>query len=253
MKKNYLTIAFAFFTFFTQAQLRLIDPETSTDVLSTYTVYLDAGSPTHSFDFELHNDYSTSKTIKSKRYLNSYTAGQDVYFCFGTNCYSAFTTPEYAPNQTVTLPSGGILPNGAGTYGLKTDFDDNSVLGNTQVRYTLYDVNNIADSISIIINYEVSSVGINELMVKNYFLSNASPNPASHITSIKHDFKVLPSTASIKVYNVAGVVVKETNLYSVSGETQIDVSDLESGLYFYSLQVNNQIISTKKLLVDNQD
>jgi len=249
MKKIYLSILLSLGIGAAQAQLRLIDPVTSTDVLSSYTVYIGAGSPTHSFDFELHNDYATSKTIKSRRYLNSYTTGQDVYFCFGTNCYSAFTQPLHAPNQSVTLPSGGMLPNGAGTYGLKTDFDDNMVLGNSQVRYTLYDVNNIADSVSLIINYEVTAVGLAKLDAKNFILSNTVPNPATNNTTVKYNFASQPSKASLKVFNMVGVMVKEIELEGLDGKAQIDVSNLSDGLYFYSLVVNDKIISTKKLVV----
>ena len=112
-----------------------------------YDVQISQWGVTQSFDFEIHNEYSSSKTVRVKRYLDSYSSGQDIYYCFGTNCYAASTAPLFAPSQSRTIPANGMLPDGAGTYGIKTDFDDNSVVGTSDVRYTVYDVNNIADSV----------------------------------------------------------------------------------------------------------
>lgn len=232
------------------AQLKIKDPATNLDVLPTYYVQVSPGSATQSFDFEIHNDYSTSKTIKIKRYILQQTSGQDIYYCFGSNCYTANSNPVFIPNQNVTIASGGMLPNGAGTYGLKTDFDDNSVLGTSVVRYTMYDVNNVSDSVSFIITYDVAAIGIKKNEEISYKLNFCSPNPAINFTTIPYELKQANTNAKIVLHNIIGNKVKEIEINDLKGSVQLDLSQLEEGIYFYSLQINQKLISSKKLIIE---
>jgi hypothetical protein len=250
MKKIITTLLLVSFFSFTKAQLKIKDPATNADVLSSYYVQVNPGSATQSFDFEIHNDYSTSKTIKVKRYILQHSVGQDIYYCFGSNCYTANSNPVFIPNQNVTIPSGGMLPNGAGTYGLKTDFDDNSILGSSVVRYTMYDVNNISDSISFVVTYDVAAIGIKKNEEIGYKLNFCSPNPASNFVNIPYELKQTASNAKIVLHNIIGNKVKEIEINELKGIAQLDLSQLEEGIYFYSLQINQKLVSTKKLILE---
>ncbi len=250
MKKLILILSLNFILFSMNAQLKIIDPTTSLDVLNSYTVQITPGSPTHSFDFEVHNEYSTSKTIKIKRYLLQYTSGQDIYYCFGTNCYNASTNPVFIPTQNVTLASGGMLPNGAGTYGLKTDFDDNNVLGNSLVRYTLYDVNNTSDSVSFTINYEVNPVGLKQHETVKYSMNPCMPNPAKQYTNIVYEIKNNEGNAKLILFDILGNNVREIRLFESSGMQRIDLTALNEGIYFYTLQINGKNMVSRKLIIE---
>lgn len=250
MKKLVLILALNFFLFNLKAQLKIIDPSTSLEVLNSYTVQISPGSPTHSFDFEIHNEYSTSKTIKIKRYLLQYTSGQDVYYCFGTNCYNANTNPVFIPTQNVTLSSGGMLPNGAGTYGLKTDFDDNNVVGTSLVRYTLYDINNTPDSVSFTINYEVNAVGLKQYETLKYSMNPCMPNPAKQYTNVAYEIKNNESNAKIILFDILGNNVRETRLNDLIGIQKIDLIGLNEGIYFYTLQINGKNMVSRKLIIE---
>jgi hypothetical protein len=250
MKKIVTTLLFIGGLSYAKAQLSIKDPSTSANVLPSYYVQVNPGSSTQSFDFEIHNDYSSSKTIKVKRYLLQQTSGQDIYYCFGTNCYTANSNPVFIPNQNVTIPSGGMLPNGAGTYGLKTDFDDNSILGTSVVRYTMYDVNNVSDSVSFVVTYDVAAVGIKKNEDQANKLNFCSPNPATNSVLIPFELKQANSNAKIILHNIIGNKVKEVEINELKGVAQIDLSHLDEGIYFYSLQINQKLISTKKLIIE---
>ncbi|MDP2387143.1 MAG: T9SS type A sorting domain-containing protein [Bacteroidota bacterium] len=249
MKKIYLSLflGLAYLTGF--SQFSLIDTETGLPAASSYTINVELGSPTVSHDFEIHNDYSTQKTIKVKRYLYNYVGTQEIYYCFGVNCYGFVPDAAFVPAQTSNIGAGGMLPNGQGTFGLKTDFDDYGNLGNARVLYVLYDVNNVNDSIAVEMNYAVSAVGIAKLDAKNFSISNPMPNPATSNVSVKYNFSSTPKSALVKIYNMVGNLVKEIKVEGTEGKTQLDVSSLNDGIYFYALVVNDKLISTKKLIV----
>ncbi len=250
MKKLVLILALNIFVISLKAQLKIIDPTTSVEVLNSYSVQISPGSPTHSFDFEILNEYSTSKTIKIKRYLLQYTSGQDVYYCFGTNCYNASTNPVFIPTQNVTLASGGMLPNGAGTYGLKTDFDDNNVIGTSLVRYTLYDINNTSDSVSFTINYEVNSVGLKQNESLKYSMNPCMPNPAKQYTNIYYEIKNNEGNSKLILFDILGNNVREIRLTESNGIQKIDLNGLNEGIYFYTLHINGKNMVSRKLIVE---
>jgi hypothetical protein len=51
------------------------------------------------------------------------------------------------------------------------------------------------------------------------------------------------------VYNMLGAVVKTENITDASGAVRMDVSTLENGVYFTSLEVAGKQVSTKRLVV----
>lgn len=249
MKKIYLTFALAFTSVLGYSQLSIIDPNTSSPALPSYTLALANENTTTTLDFEIHNNNTNQVTVKVKRYLVALTSGHEIYYCFGANCYSYDPAPLYIPTQSSNVAAGGTLPNGQGTFGLKTDFDDYGFVGMSKVMYVLYDVNNTADSVALEITYDVSAVGLTKIDAKNFNLSNPMPNPATNNTTLKYNFASTPKTSSIKVFNMIGVLVKEIKVEGVEGKTQIDVSTLSDGVYFYSLYINNKAVSTKRLIV----
>ena len=51
------------------------------------------------------------------------------------------------------------------------------------------------------------------------------------------------------ITSLVGNRVYTQPINNASGKTNIDLSNLVAGIYFYSIEVNGQAISTKKLIV----
>jgi hypothetical protein len=249
MKKIYLSFALALLSFAGFAQLEMIDVTTGLPSAPSYTFNIEAGSPTFPYEFDIQNNSSSQVTVRSKRYLIVNASGQEAYFCFGTMCYSFNPNPFYSPVATTNIAAGGMIPSGQGTYGLTTDFDDYTVLGSTKVLYVIYNTADPNDSVAVEMNYNVTPVGLAKIDAKNFSMSNPMPNPAVNNVAVKYNFASQPKTSSIKVYNMIGVMVKEVRVEGVEGKAQFDVSGLTDGVYFYSLIVNDKIVSTKRLIV----
>jgi uncharacterized repeat protein (TIGR01451 family) len=71
------------------------------------------------------------------------------------------------------------------------------------------------------------------------------PNPAGQNISIQYKGK----DTVFRIFNVLGKEVKSSGI--VSGTTEIDLSELNSGIYFISIVDSNNIITTKKFVVQH--
>ncbi len=259
MKKIFtLTIALGLSLFSKAQSFAVYEAGTTTPAQAVYSLTVNSGDPTTSTDLTLKNLTASQITLKVKKYVLSTppcAEAPDIYFCSGSTCYQ----PVNTVSGNLNIAANGQLPNGQGTYGLRADFDNvNSNLfatccGTSSVLYTVYDVNNVSDSISVRIDYTVvnCAIGLVKLDTKNFQMSNAQPNPSNTVTSIKYDFNFNPNTASIKVYNMLGAQIKELKLTGNEGKANLDVSSLSDGLYFYSLIINDKIVTTKKLVVEH--
>ncbi|MBE7441390.1 MAG: T9SS type A sorting domain-containing protein [Flavobacteriales bacterium] len=73
------------------------------------------------------------------------------------------------------------------------------------------------------------------------------PNPTSGEVNITHNLNLENGKVNFKVYNMLGVEVLNENLTSTNNEVQLN--NLKSGIYFYTITQNNQTIKTDKLMV----
>ena len=86
----------------------------------------------------------------------------------------------------------------------------------------------------------------------NFILKQNYPNPFNPTTTIEFD---LPKEGivTLKIFDIAGrEVAKEINglnLRTGNYKVNFNGSNLSSGVYFYSLSVNGNVLSTKKMLL----
>jgi hypothetical protein len=94
-------------------------------------------------------------------------------------------------------------------------------------------------------------VGMKEAEAAKLEVSNPMPNPATSTTLIKYS---LPKngTSKLTVYNTLGkcVLTKKTDAKMGENSYELNVSELASGIYIYSLEFEGKSIS-KRLIVNN--
>lgn len=78
-----------------------------------------------------------------------------------------------------------------------------------------------------------------------------SPNPFSESTMIKLNIPQSTTTANILIYDLNGKQIEKVSV-DERGETNVTVyaSNLESGMYIYSLILDGKVISTRKMIVE---
>lgn len=88
--------------------------------------------------------------------------------------------------------------------------------------------------------YDESSVGIGEEPLEAYF--NMSPNPSFGSVKLTHDY----NDAKLSIIDMSGRIILQEEHYN--SDAQIDLSNLNKGVFLVQLQSENQI-KTKKLLL----
>ncbi|MEL6134976.1 MAG: tail fiber domain-containing protein, partial [Bacteroidota bacterium] len=81
-------------------------------------------------------------------------------------------------------------------------------------------------------------------------LEQNRPNPSSYETTIGYYIPGEIEQASIVVFDMSGRILERRPVEAGNGSLNINVQGMKSGTYTYSLLVNNQIIMTKRMIVE---
>ena len=242
MMKKLLFTLFAVFvsTAFLSAQDMTLSWK-GTPVGDTLVAYGDANAAEIVAHAKVHNNTDKDMNIKVSRERLQMVDGASSQFCWGL-CYPPDTedSPQYhlvkageaSPDEQF---SGHYLPYGS--------------LGDSYVRYTFYNMDNIGQSVSVVVKYMGTPTGIAEEAMRNGSISELYPNPATTYVSLDYQLTNEVNTAEVKVYNLLGAVVRNADLENNGNRLRLDVSDLKNGIYFYSVLINNDVYQTKKLVI----
>ncbi|MCU0432045.1 MAG: T9SS type A sorting domain-containing protein [Bacteroidia bacterium] len=192
--------------------------------------------------FTVSNISNMTKTFKVRKMnITLANVAAQTTFCTDMNCYG--------PGQMLSY---NIPMNSNASFDLSLDYNTGSVTGVTRVSYTIYDINNVNDSLMLTLEYNVAngpaSVANNTLVKPS--VSNPQPNPASEMFAINYKMgSTPPADAKLVVYNMLGAVVLESEITSAEGTIRMDVSTLPTGVYFCTLTNNGRQLATKRLAV----
>ena len=95
----------------------------------------------------------------------------------------------------------------------------------------------------------VSITGVNELEEKGFALGQNAPNPFTGSSRVDFQLAKNANTAVFTVTDVMGRVVSSENVATTVGKHSINVATFAAGVYYYSLNVDGNVI-TKKMIVD---
>jgi hypothetical protein len=181
------------------------------------------------------------RVVKTPEYVEE---GQEFYFKFGNVVY---------PQEENSSSGDGfpIVPGDTlqGENGFFAYFNPNSLDSNLdfpRVKYRFFNRLSGSDSETITLIYNPSGVGFEE--IEGFKLSAPYPNPATEFVMIDH-----PLTATnnplIKIYNASGQLVLTENIKPAATSSKIDLQSLCSGIYFLSLEIDQQTLGVEKLIV----
>lgn len=198
-------------------------------------------------EFLVNNTNANSGSYKVRRFILTMDAGDATQFCWGGTCYG-FGTDISTYNQGIAAGDSVNFSQG----GFHSDFISGPANVIRKVYYKVYNTNTSfpADTAGFTIQYNPTAAGIDEQVLAGT-ISNVYPNPASSFTSVKYDVSAASQKARIVIYNMLGKQVKEITLTDKQGTAKIATDDLTSGVYFYSLIVDDKSISTHKIVVSH--
>jgi len=213
------------------------------------TKYEPVGTLEIVIDFEVVNISQFEQTVFEVRTINDVPSGWSSSMCFGDLCFapsvdSVATTPDF-----ITPP---VAPGDT----LKTSlhvFTDQVSIGTAYVQIQVGTFRNPEDR--FVLDFTVTTdptVSVkDDNLLNTYDLSQNYPNPFNPSTRINYNVGE-PGLVQLKIYNVLGVEVATlVNAQQNSGNFTVgfDAARLSSGVYFYSLSVNN-FTQTRKMILE---
>jgi hypothetical protein len=185
--------------------------------------------------------YLTVKNVSSNEHdiiceknVISVPAGMDNTFCWGGLCYGNSTIISSA---FLTLQAGQ-----ADAVSFTGYFDAYCDQGIGIVEYCFYPISDTLDRSCFTVTYHGSATSMNDYTLAN--VGDFYPNPANEMVY----FTFNGNAATLKLIDILGNNVKEI-LLSQEGIQKLDLSDMNKGIYFGNLIVNDEVVSIKKLIV----
>jgi len=165
---------------------------------------------------------------------------QKNYFCKDGNCADAAVEDfivKVEPGQTLNT--------------LEVALDAGLVPGVSSVRYIAYNKSNPGEALEIELNFivEEKPEKANIYTSRDITLQDVYPNPASDFAFVEYKIVQDNVKARIILHNVLGNSVGEYDLFSSDTKAKIQTSDLNAGIYFYTLYLNGKAVLTRKLVV----
>lgn len=190
-------------------------------------------------EIHLHNDGASVIEVKVRKEDIYVVPGTMDTYCLGIQCYGGETP--------VSLHSIQIDP-GLADSSFVGDYYPMGNEGTSVIRYTFFNVNDLDDTISVTVRYS-GTVGIASSEIQPVLLSNAYPNPASDRVYFDHFQFTTANSRVLVIRDMAGRIVREVLIPAERGTIEIDISDIDSGIYFYSLLEGRKVMLTKKLVI----
>lgn len=200
-----------------------------------------------SHNLDIKNISANAITVKCKKTIlfSGPNSAAESYYCFAGACYAANFTG--ASNSAVIAAGQQISfdnspPDADSFSGYYNPYGTQSI---GEVQYCFYNQNNPSDSTCVIINYACFAVaGINDF-TKVTKMSDFYPNPTNSVTN----FTFKGSKAQLKIIDILGNEVKALQLEQ-SGIKSIDLTNMNNGIYFGKLVLDNQVTTIKKLIIN---
>lgn len=192
----------------------------------------------NNFTINILNNTDSNVSITIQKENLSEAAGSYNTFCMG-QCFdpSILIAPEpliLAAHTQTTEDDFHVVYNPGRTEGSSL-VKYNFIIGN--------------ETYSIIIIFTTDALSINNDFKINKF--NAYPNPCTTQVQIQYDLAKYSNfrNANIVISNLVGKKLETVALEGITGKKNINVSTLPAGIYFYSIEVNGRIVSSKKLII----
>jgi len=199
------------------------------------------------FEADVTNLTTMEQTVFLVRTVNNLPAGWTSSLCFDL----CFSSEVDSIATTSDFGSSPLAPNETRVVSLHVFTDNTIAAANVQIQAgTFHNPDNrITRDFIATTDPSLSVNGDNLLNI--YYLFQNYPNPFNPSTRISYNVGE-PGLVQLKVYNILGVEVASlVDDYKNSGNYTInfDAANFSSGVYFYSLSVNN-FTQTRKMILE---
>ena len=186
------------------------------------------------------NTSDKTVTLIIRKVSSEIGSTQKNYFCIDANCLDQKVEDHIVkidPWQTLTS-FNVVLEAGL-------------VSSISSVRYIAYNKSNPSETIDIDLHFLVEEKPEKQNIYTSRHISiqDVYPNPINDHAFV--DYKILNDKikAKIIIHNILGSQVSEYSLPTLESKVKIRADELNAGIYFYTLYIDNEGVMTRKLIV----
>lgn len=184
------------------------------------------------------NSSNNNIAIKVRKYENYVVTGTENSFCFNGMC---FESTMYLSPTTLNIAANTTNQNGFhGTY---SPFGN---LGTTSITYKIFNNADSTDNVMVTVNYIGTPDGITEKN-NNYFTNFYKNSSGQYVLSYNLEKN---SESKLVISNILGQKIKVIDLIDKTSNITVDLNDLNSGIYIYSVINDQKLLITKKFIKD---
>lgn len=246
MKRLLLSLTMVLAMFAASAQnITVTEKETGNVVENgaTYFVFGDGSELWGEIGGEMQIEFDVTanenmRVVAKKTPNDPIVEGTSTWLCFG-QCLAPSTGVQETNPEEMTAGNPMLF---SGHY-----MADNytTVLSQEQsVTFELWNAANPDEKFVINVIFKYSLDDVAEVSAQNVI--SAYPTPATSV--INFDYNV-NGNAMVVIYNMMGQEVMRSDLNGMSGKLSMNVSDLNSGVYFYSLVINGKTEKSNKIVI----
>lgn len=165
---------------------------------------------------------------------------QKGYFCIGKDCL------EHGMDEfSKRLEPGETLE------GLAYTMETGMVTGQNSFKFEVFPRGNPSAAVehNVAVNVEEKRAKALVFQSKDITIHDVYPNPVSDLAFIDYTIHNEQVKAKVVIHNILGRTMNETDLPNAETRIKIQADELTTGVYFYTLYLDNNGVLTRKLIV----
>jgi hypothetical protein len=190
-----------------------------------------------SIPLKLKNTTDKAQFYVFRRIQDDFARDQKAYFCVDKNCLE----PDI-DEISKRIEPGETLQN------LNFTLETGLLGGQHFIRFEIFPKGNpnqaIEQTVVIAIDARAHIFSSKDITVHDVY-----PNPAADQAFIDYSAHSDAIRVKILIHNILGKQLSEYELLASETRIKIQTEDLPSGVYFYTLYINNQGVLTRKLVI----
>jgi hypothetical protein len=188
----------------------------------------------------IKNTTDKSMVVVIRKVAGQIGTSQKNYYCIDNHCLDHKTDDFFVklePNQLLST--------------LQIALEAGLAQGASSIKYLVFNKSNPADQLEFEVNFQIEEKAEKQNIYSSDIiqLHDVYPNPAVDHAFV--DYSLLNSNvkAKIMIHNLLGNTIDEYPLPASESKVKIRAEALNSGIYFYTLYLDNEGVITRKLLV----
>jgi hypothetical protein len=197
-------------------------------------------SETVRIPLKIRNNTNKAQFYIIRKLHSDLNSTQKGYFCFDKNClepgieeFSKKVEPGETLQALVYLLESGIQS------------------GQGNIKFQVFVKGNPAEAIDYAVSVSVQERDQKPIIFqsKDITIQDVYPNPVQDLAYMDYRLHNESVTAKVVIHNILGRVISEFELSPFEDRVKIQTEEFVSGIYFYTLYLNNNGVLTRKLVV----